>query len=174
MSNFILLARTCQISQLLNPDHGHSPATSGTSPSALPRLPVAQGDVVRLGDLVGLDGPEPLAQALAGLPKQLEGIGGRARRRGTLRIGPVFFDEVGLQGCGDFVGRLQRVVDGPVPCCVFNHAASIPSQRSRENSPARVALLPASTAGIASASGSRPLGCRSPAATSRCSPCPPN
>jgi hypothetical protein len=27
---------------------------------------------------------------------------------------PVFLDEVGLQGCGDFVGRLQRVVDGPV------------------------------------------------------------
>jgi hypothetical protein len=37
----------------------------------------------------------------------------------------VFLDEVGLQGCGDFVGRLQRVVDGQVPCCVVNHAASI-------------------------------------------------
>jgi hypothetical protein len=31
-----------------------------------------------------------------------------------------------LKGCGDFVGRLQRVVDGPVPCGVVNHVASIP------------------------------------------------
>ena len=68
-----------------------------------------------------------LAQALAGLPKQLEGSRGGALRGGTLRIGAVFFDEVGLQGCGDFVGRLQRVVDSPVPCCVVNHAASIAS-----------------------------------------------
>src|ERR1700685_2659308 len=108
-----------------NPDHGHSPATNGTSTCALPRLSVAQGDVVRLGDVVGLDGPQSLAQALAGLPEQLEGIGGGARRGGALRIGPVFFDEVGLQGCGDFVRRLQRVVDSPVPCCVVDHAASI-------------------------------------------------
>jgi hypothetical protein len=35
---------------------------------------------------------------------------------------------VGLQGCGDFVGRLQRVVDGPIPCCVVNHVASIARQ----------------------------------------------
>jgi len=42
----------------------------------------------------------------------------------------VFLDEVGLQGCGDFVGRLQRVVDGPVPCSVVNHGASIAPLRA--------------------------------------------
>jgi len=30
-----------------------------------------------------------------------------------------------LEGLCDFVGRLQRVVDGPVPCSVVNHSASI-------------------------------------------------
>ena len=35
----------------------------------------------------------------------------------------------GLQGCGDFVGRLQRVVDGPVPCSVVNHRVSIAPPR---------------------------------------------
>jgi hypothetical protein len=37
---------------------------------------------------------------------------------------------VGLQGCGDFVGRFQRVVDGPVPCSVVNHGASIAPLRA--------------------------------------------
>ena len=77
----------------------------------LPGLPVAQGDLVGLGDVVGLDGPQPHAQVLASLPQQLEGVGGGALRGGALRISTVFLDEVGLQGCGDFVGRLQRVVD---------------------------------------------------------------
>jgi hypothetical protein len=54
------------------------------------------------------------AQALTSLPQQLEGVGGGALRSGALRISPVFLDEVGLQGCGDFAGRLQRVADGPV------------------------------------------------------------
>ena len=38
----------------------------------------------------------------------------------------MLLDEVSLKGRGDFVGRLQRVVDGPVPCGVVNHVASIP------------------------------------------------
>jgi hypothetical protein len=88
-------------------------------------LRVAQGDLVGLGYVVGLDGSQPLAQALASLPQQLEGIAGGTLRGAALGVGPVFLDEVGLQGRGDFVGRLQRVVDGPVPCCVVNHAASI-------------------------------------------------
>ncbi len=96
----------------------------------LPGLPVAQGDIVGLGDVVGLDGSEPQAQALASLPQQLEGVGGGALRGGALRISPVFLDEVGLQGCGDFVGRLQRVVDSPVPCSVVNHGASIAPLRA--------------------------------------------
>jgi hypothetical protein len=33
---------------------------------------------------------------------------------------------VGLKGRRDFVGRLQRLVDGPVPGSIVNHAASIP------------------------------------------------
>jgi len=103
---------------------------SGTLTCALPGLPVAQGDFVGLGDVVGLDGPQSQAQAFASLPQQLEGVGGGALRGGALRISPVFLDEVGLQGCGDFIGRLQRVVDGPVPCCVVNHVASIARQRA--------------------------------------------
>ena len=46
-------------------------------------------------------------------------------RGGALRISPVFLDEMGLKGGSDFVGCLQRVVDGPVPCSVVNHGASI-------------------------------------------------
>src|SRR5262249_32114457 len=42
-----------------------------------------------------------------------------------IRISPVLLDEVRLEGRSDFVGRLQRVVDGPVSCGVVNHAASI-------------------------------------------------
>ena len=91
----------------------------------LPGLSVAQGDLVGLGDVVGLDGSESHAQALASLSQQLEGVGGGALRGGALRISPVFLDQMGLQRCSDFVGRLQRVVDGPVPCSVVNHGASI-------------------------------------------------
>jgi hypothetical protein len=46
---------------------------------ALPGMLVAQGDLVGLGDVVGLDGPQSRAQALAGLPQQLEGVGEGAR-----------------------------------------------------------------------------------------------
>jgi hypothetical protein len=47
---------------------------------------------------------------------------------------------VGLQGCGDFVGRLQRVVDGPIPCSVVTHGAQYRASarfRSPGNSLAR-------------------------------------
>jgi hypothetical protein len=44
---------------------------------------------------------------------------------GAIGISPMLLDEVSLQGSGDFVGRLQRVVDGPVPCGVVNHAVNI-------------------------------------------------
>ena len=107
-------------------------AASGTLTCALPRLLVAQGDLVGLGDVVGLDGSQSLTQAFASLPQQLEGVGRGAPRGGAVRISPVFLDEVGLQSCGDFVSRLQRVVDGPIPCCVVNHMASIALHRSRE------------------------------------------
>ena len=73
-------------------------------------LSVAQGDLVGLGDVVGLDGPESHAHALASLPQQREGVGGGALRGDALRISPVFLDEMGLKGGSDFVGCLQRVV----------------------------------------------------------------
>jgi hypothetical protein len=38
----------------------------------------------------------------------------------------VLLDEVRLKRRCNFVCRLQRMVDGPVPCGVVNHAASIP------------------------------------------------
>jgi hypothetical protein len=61
-------------------------AASRTFTCALPGLPVTQGDLVRLGDVVGLDGPQPHAQVLASPPQQLEGVGGGALRGGALRI----------------------------------------------------------------------------------------
>jgi len=48
-----------------NPRGHHAPAMCRTLACA---LLVAQGDLVGLGDVVGLDGPESCAQALAGLP----------------------------------------------------------------------------------------------------------
>src|SRR6266566_1394261 len=120
---------TCMIIHDRLTPETHYFAACRTLACALPGTLVAQGDLVGLGDVVGLDGPESCAQALAGLPQQLEGVGGGALRGGTLRISPVFLDEVGLQGCGDFVGRLQRVVDGPIPCSVVNHRVSIAPPR---------------------------------------------
>jgi len=81
-------------------------------------LRVAQGDLVGLGYVVGLDGPQPLAQALAGLAQQLEGIAGSTLRGAALRVGPVFLDEVGLQGSGACAAlacasRRVRPVQGP-------------------------------------------------------------
>jgi hypothetical protein len=37
----------------------------------------------------------------------------------------MLLDEMRLEGGGDFVGRLQRLVDGPVPRGVVDHMASI-------------------------------------------------
>ena len=90
------------------------------------RLGVAQGDPVGLGDVFGLDRSQSLAKALAGLPQKLERVGSGILGGGAIWISPVLLDEVSLKGGSDFVGRLQRVVDGPVPCGVVNHAASIP------------------------------------------------
>src|SRR6185437_7267034 len=87
----------------------------------LPGLRIAQGDLVGLGDAVCLDRSQSLSQTLPSLPQQLEGVAGRALRGGALRIGAVFLDEVSLECCRDFVGRLQCLVDGSVPCSVVNH-----------------------------------------------------
>jgi len=61
-----------------------------------PSLVITQGDLVGLGDVVGLNGSQSVPQALARLPQELEGVGGGAQGGGALRISPVFFDEVGL------------------------------------------------------------------------------
>jgi hypothetical protein len=90
------------------------------------RLPVAQRDLVRLGDVIGLDCSQSFTQALASLSQQLERVGGGILGSTAIWISPVLLDEVSLKGRGDFVGRLQRVVDGPVPCGVVNYVASIP------------------------------------------------
>ena len=86
---------------------------------------VAQGDLVGLGNVTGLDGPQPFTQSFAGLPQELERVGSGALRSGAIRISPVLLDEVCLKCRRDFVGCLQRVVDGPVSCGVVNHAVSI-------------------------------------------------
>jgi hypothetical protein len=91
------------------------PEPSGPPDARAERMPSsasALGDLVGFGDLVGLDGAQPPAQALAGLPQQPERDGGRPLRGGPLRISPVFLDEMGLQGRGYFIRRLQRLVDG--------------------------------------------------------------
>jgi hypothetical protein len=68
-----------------------------------------------------------LPQALTGLPQQRERVGGRAPRGSPIRVSAVLLDQVRLKRGGDFVGRLQHVVDGPVPCGVVNHGPSIPA-----------------------------------------------
>jgi hypothetical protein len=110
--------------------------TLGDDNAAFLRLLVAQGDRVRLGDGAGLDRSESFAEALASLPQELERVGGGIAGNCAIRVSPMLLDEVSLEGCGDFVGRLQRVVDGSVPCSVVNHVASIP----------RRSLLPADQA----------------------------
>ncbi len=87
--------------------------------------PVTQGDVVGLGDAVGLDSPQAFAQAFASLPQELERVGGATLGSGPLQISSVLLDEVCLKSCSDFVGCLQSVLDGPVSRGVVNHAASI-------------------------------------------------
>jgi hypothetical protein len=51
----------------------------------------------------------------------------------------MLFDEVGLQCGGNFVDRLERLVDGPFPSSVVNHDASI--RRARRGSLAELASL---------------------------------
>jgi hypothetical protein len=89
----------------------------------------AQGDVVGFGDGVGLDGSEAVAKALAGLPQQVERVGGRTPRSSALWGGPVLLDEVRLKGRSDFIGCLERLVDGLVPRSVVNHAANVNTRR---------------------------------------------
>src|SRR5262249_23658595 len=66
------------------------------------------------------------AQTLASLPQELERVGEGGLRSRALRSSPVLFDEVCLQGCGDFVGRLERLIDGPLPGGVVQHMVRIP------------------------------------------------
>jgi hypothetical protein len=61
---------------------------------------------------------EDVTQTLAGLPQEFEGVGGGALRGSAIRISAMLLDEVRLKRCSDFVCRLQRMVDGPVPCGV--------------------------------------------------------
>ena len=53
----------------------------------------------------------------------------------------MFLNEVSLKRCRDFVRRLQRVIDGPVPCSVVNHAASISQWVLRPHDPVRLDQL---------------------------------
>jgi len=93
---------------------------------------IAQGDFVGLGNVVSVDGSQPVAEALACLPQELEGVAGRAVWGGALGISSVFLDQVCLEGRRNFVGRLQCVVDGLVPCGVVNHVDSIPRSLLRQ------------------------------------------
>ena len=114
-----------------------NPPAAGFTPTVWDLL-AAPGDPVGLGDAIGLDGPESLPQMLASLPQQLERVARSARRSGALRISSVFLNEVGLECCRDFVCRLQRVVNGPVPCSVVNHVASIAQWVLRPHDPVKL------------------------------------
>ena len=92
-----------------------SSAACRTLTCMLPGLPVAQGDLVGLGDVVGLDGPQSHAQVLTSLPQQLEGVGGGALRGGAIRISPVSLDGGGLRGCATSVAPFHPLLIGPSP-----------------------------------------------------------
>ena len=89
----------------------------------------AQGDVVGFGDGVGLDRSEPVAKALASLPEQIEGVGGRTPRGRAVWVGAVLLDEVRLKSRGDFIGSLERLVDCLVPSSVIDHTANVNTRR---------------------------------------------
>ena len=61
---------------------------------------VAQRNLVRLRDVVGLDGPQALAETHASPPQELERSGEGALRSGAPRISLVLFDEVWLNSPG--------------------------------------------------------------------------
>jgi len=102
---------------------------------AIARLLIAQRDLVRLGDVVGLDRSESLAEPLAGLAQELERVSGWTPGSCPLRLCPVFLDQMCQKGCSDFIGSLQRLIDGSLPRDIFNHAASIPCFRMDGTSP---------------------------------------
>jgi hypothetical protein len=89
----------------------------------------AQRDVVGFGDGVGLDSSEPVAEALASLPQQIERVGGRTPRSSAFWIGPVLLDQMRLKRRSDLIGCLERLVDGLVPRSVVNHAANVSTRR---------------------------------------------
>jgi hypothetical protein len=97
---------------------------------AQPRLSVAQRDLVRFGDLIRLNRSQPFTEALASLSQQNERVGGGTLGGAAIRISAMLLDEVSLNGCGDFVGRLQGVVDGQIPRGVVNHGANLTSPGS--------------------------------------------
>ena len=94
-------------------------------------------------------GSQSLAETLASLPQELERGGEGALRSGALRIGVVLFDEACLKSRSDFGGRLDRLIDGPVPTRCRRLLASIPRSRLRllaspgiERSPQRRTRMP--------------------------------
>jgi hypothetical protein len=96
---------------------------------------VAQRDLTRLADAASLDGSQSLAETLAGLPQELQRVGKGALRSGALRISLVLFDQVCLKGRSDFIGRHERLINGPFPRDVVHHAAIIPRGRPPATSP---------------------------------------
>src|SRR3984957_9664773 len=86
---------------------------------------VAQGDPIRLGDVICLDRAPSFAQPFAALPQRVARVDRSPLGGAALGSFPGFFDEVCLQGRRYFVRGLQRVVDRPVPCVVVNHEVSI-------------------------------------------------
>jgi hypothetical protein len=103
---------------------------------------VAQRDLTRFGHVARLDGSQSLAETLASLPQELKRVGKCALRSGALRISLVLFDQVCLKSRSDFIGRHERLINGPFPREVVHHAAIIP--RGRPSQRVRVPSDPSS------------------------------
>lgn len=93
------------------------------------RASAAQGDLAGFGAGVGLDGSEPVAEALASLPEQIERVCRGTPRSRAVWVGSVLLDEVRLKGRGDFIGCLERLVDCLVLSGVVGHAANANTRR---------------------------------------------
>jgi hypothetical protein len=66
---------------------------------------VAHGGVVGFRDDVRIDGSEPLAEALASLPQEVERVRG-GTMGAVLWVRSMLLDEMRLKGRGDFIRRL--------------------------------------------------------------------
>ena len=111
---------------------GGEPSACAVAQGYLLRREISSDSAMRSASMARSPSPRRSRACLSSLRELPDGLC-EPERSGT---GPVFLDEVGLEGCRDFIGRLQRVVDGQVPRSVVNHEASIAHQLASGSAPA--------------------------------------